>query len=537
MRNLVVLHHPRPGNRVHTTVSRILRTWQPSLRQLKHNAHEADFITSFRFYSSPPPPPASIELPNDEIPHVTIIRPCKGLEPQLYECLASTFHQTYPLNKTHISLCISSKSDAAYPTLRRLLADFPKHDATIYIEDEDPNLIAGNTNLGPNPKIRNMSRAYREAKGDLIWIIDCNVWVSRGVCGRMVDNLLGITATGRTTPYKLVHQLPLVVDGVGASLAEEARGDLSSSTSAPPSRPNTPESKPLLWENKKQGLWRKAGGRLEEQFTACAHDKFYTAINTVAVAPCIVGKSNMFRKSHLDALTTNSASYSPGIDYFSHNICEDHLIGDLLWRKKVPEELGMGAVRYGNHKLVLADVCIQPMARTSLGAYMARRVRWLRVRKYTVTLATFVEPGVESLLCCLYAAFALTHLPFFTAIGVPNSWIAGVAYWVAGVLSWMALDFVTTNLLHNMKSVELDEETPNFARPPSGGRRRPFGQWVAAWLGREVLALPIWLWACYGGASVNWRGRWFWVGMDMRVHEIKEKSKGGEANLEDVTKN
>ena len=38
-------------------------------------------------------------------------------------------------------------------------------------------------------------------------------------------------------------------------------------------------------------------------FMATTHAKFYSAINTVGIAPCIVGKSSMFRKAHLDAMT------------------------------------------------------------------------------------------------------------------------------------------------------------------------------------------------------------------------------------------
>ena len=499
-------------------------------------------LPRFQFYSSTPAPAAVLNLPEAEIPHITIIRPCSGLDPQLYECLSSTFLQTYPSSKTTIYLCVSSPSDASYPTLRRLLQDFPLHDAKIFVESEDPNLREnGGKNLGPNPKIRNMSRAYHESKGDLVWIIDCNVWVSKGVAGRMVDKLCGFRpGNTRAMPYKLVHQLPLVVDGVGASAGEEARGDLTLPHSSQHSRFSDAKVGTPLWpqprHDKKQSLLRMAGGRLEEQFISLAHDKFYTAINTVAVAPCIVGKSNMFRKSHLDPLTGDSTSYAPGIDYFSHNICEDHLIGDLLWRKKVPEEVESRVVdgrvvaprKFGNHALVLGDVCIQPMARTSLYQYLDRRVRWLRVRKWTVTLATFVEPGVESLLCSLYAAFALTHLPwFYTTLGLPNSWVAMGCYWIAGVMAWMMVDYWTFNLLHQVKSVELDEHTPSFARPPHRGRRRPFGEWAAAWLGRELLALPIWIYACYGGGKVQWRGKWYWVGMDMMVHEINPKQKEG----------
>ena len=126
---------------------------------------------------------------------------------------------------------MASRSDPAYATLQRLIADFPGFDAKVFVEEDDPNLSGDGgqeTNLGPNPKIRNMSRGYREAKGDILWVMDCNVWVGKGVTGRMVDKLCGFAPGGRRlTPYKLVHQLPLVVDSVGASKGEEARGLLT----------------------------------------------------------------------------------------------------------------------------------------------------------------------------------------------------------------------------------------------------------------------------------------------------------------------
>lgn len=476
------------------------------------------FTQLFRHYSSIPPPAASITLAQDEIPHVTVIRPVKGLEPQLYECLAATFRQTYPRNKLTIRFCVSSRDDPAYATLERLLTDFPDFDAQILVEDDDPNLRGDGNNLGPNPKIRNMSRAYREAKGDIVWIIDCNVWVGKGAAGRMVDKLCGLRADGsHAMPYKFVHQLPLVVDSVGASAGEEARGIATNED-------ESGVSSPLLTDRKPQGLVQTAGGRLEEIFMAGSHAKFYTAINTVAVAPCIVGKSNMFRRSHLDALTADSSDYAPGIDYFSQNICEDHLIGDLLWRKRVPAE--KAGEKWGKHALVFGDVAIQPMARTSLSAYVARRVRWLRVRKWTVTLATLVEPGVESIVCSGYGAFAVTTLPWFRERlgGLPNTWTAFALTWLLGVTVWMVVDRITYNKLHSVASVELDEDTPSFARPPRGCSRRPFGEWLAAWVGREVLALPIWVYAVLGGTTVQWRNKSFWVGMDMKVHEIRPKS-------------
>ena len=420
-----------------------------------------------------------------------------GLEPSLYECLASTFRQVYPPGKLSVHLCVPSRDDAAYPVLRRVLADFPDIDARIYVEEDDPLLhgAAGHVhNLGPNPKIRNLSRGYREARGDLVWIIDCNVWVSRGAAARMADKLCGRGPGGRrVAPYKFVHHLPLVVDVSPGAAAG-------------------------------------AGARLDEMFMATTHAKFYSAINTVGVAPCIVGKSNMFRRSHLDQLTDPArnpvlrpadAVRGRGLDFFSSYICEDHLVGDLLWRSRLPG--------YRNHGLVPGDLAVQPMAGTSAAAYVARRVRWLRVRKWTVLLATLVEPGVESLLCCFYFAFAATTAPAISAfLGTPQTWRAFAALWLGAVLVWLTADWYTCRKLHAFQSVEVDEHTPDFARGArrrGGTARRPFGEWLLAWVGREVLALPIWIWAVLLGTTVTWRGKGFRVRMDMSVVEIDDKGR------------
>ncbi|KAI9725016.1 MAG: hypothetical protein M1812_000292 [Candelaria pacifica] len=485
-----------------------------------------------RHYSSQPRSAVSPTLPSDDVPHVSILRPVKGLEPSLYECLASTFRQTYPRSKLTIYFCVSSRIDPAYPVLERVLVDFPSFDAKIFVEDEDPNLHtrAGHApHLGPNPKIRNLSRGYREGKGNIIWIIDCNVWIGKGVAGRMVDKLCGFSSSGQVQKYKFVHQLPLVVD-TAVNSSSNAEGRLlhdpsyeeahatSTSTESFSIHSTTSSNHPH------RTTLSAAGGRLEELFLSSSHAKFYTAINTVAIAPCIVGKSNMFRRSHLSSLTSHNPSRAPGIDFFSDNICEDHLIGDLLWRGNVPDEIE-GEI-WGNHALVFGDLAIQPMAGMGVGEYVARRIRWLRVRKWTVIAATLVEPGTESLLCSAYGAFGVTTLLWFhTRFGIPRTWTAFVIVWLLSVTLWALFDWTVYLKLHSAASVEVDEYTPDFARPPKGKSRRPFREWLAAWVGREVLALPIWLWAVYGGGSVVWRGKKFRVGMDLRAHEIPQRGK------------
>ena len=408
----------------------------------------------------------------------------------------------------HIRFCISGRDDPSYAILEQLLADFPHVDAQILAEDEDVLLNSGRNPLGPNPKIRNMSRAYREAIGDILWIIDCNVWVAKGVCGRMVGTLDG---RGLSRRYKFVHQLPLVVDVAGAPLGTTSKGHLNGALT-PNLHANSNHDVHL--EEPDRTAWSIGGGRLEETFMSSSHAKFYTAINTVLIAPCIVGKSTMFRRSHLNSLTNDE-----GIDYFSENICEDHLIGDLLWKKQVPEE--RRGEKVGKHAMCFGDLVVQPISNMSLSEYWKRRVRWLRVRKFTVTLATLVEPGTESFLCSLYGAFAMTTLPFFhNVFSIPNTWMAFGLVWLLSVSIWCIVDWKLFLKLHSASSIEVDDNTPSFSHQSDDVRRRSFSAWLFAWLARETLAFPIWFWAFYGGTEVEWRGKKFWVGMDMKVHAI-----------------
>ncbi|KAL4805956.1 hypothetical protein BDV18DRAFT_140218, partial [Aspergillus unguis] len=467
-------------------------------------------------------PPKSHSASAPDAPHVTVIRPVKGLEPQLYDCLASIFRQEYPRDKLTVALCVSSRSDPAYATLTKLVADFPHIDGRVYVEEEDPLLQPEHEpvyNLGPNPKIRNMSRAYREAKGDIVWIADCNIWVGKGVCGRMVDKLCGFEKNSRKE-NKFVHHLPVAVDVTGAASLEEEQA--------------LRETNGLGGVTRKPGVLAMGGGRLEELFLSSSHAKMYTAINTVLIAPCIVGKSNMFRRSHLNYLTQPgpTGKFNPGIDYFSDNICEDHLIGDLLWKNKVREEKE-GGKRLGKHALVYGDLAFQPIANMSVRSYMARRVRWLRVRKFIVMLATLVEPGTESILCSLYGAFGVTtslaqYLQPRYDLGFDlSAWTTFFTFFGCSIITWALIDWTVYIMLHSGKTVELDENTPEFVRPPKNTTRRRFRNWLAAWLGRETLAFPIWFWAIWGGMTVTWRDKQFRIGLDTKAHEIE--GQGGQA--------
>jgi ceramide glucosyltransferase len=86
---------------------------------------------------------------------------------------------------------------------------------------------------------------------------------------------------------------------------------------------------------------------------------------------------------------------------------------------------------------------------------MGRRIRWLRVRKFTVRLATFVELGTES-------ASALTTLLFIQRIGIPATWSAFALIWLVNMTLWCTVDYIQYLLLYLAKPVEIDADMPDF---------------------------------------------------------------------------
>ena len=94
----------------------------------------------------------------------------------------------------------------------------------------------------------------------------------------------------------------------------------------------------------------------------------------------------------------------------------------------------------------------------------------------------------------------------------------------------MLVDWLVFRRLQSGRTVECggEVETPGWVRGRGRRKRKRGGwEWVVAWVGREVLAGGIWAVAVWGGTGVVWRGRRFWVGVDMMVHEVGGKGEVG----------
>jgi len=160
------------------------------------------------------------------------------------------------------------------------------------------------------------------------------------------------------------------------------------------------------------------GSMLEMSFLNTCHAKMYVAINASRLSSCIVGKSNIFYKSHIDKIG--------GFENFGQYMSEDNIIGQTIWNQ-------------GFKHYMTEDFAYQPLGSLSVIAYFKRRSRWTRIRKYAVPIATILEPVTESIVCGLIGAYSVSKLFHVSAFLVFS----------LHMLFWMFTDFIIAYTLHS----------------------------------------------------------------------------------------
>lgn len=413
--------------------------------------------------------------PNFDWEPVTIIRPIKGIDPELTSCLELLFLQKYPREKLQILFCVYDQWDPAVSIVQRLIEKHPEIDAQILVSEPGEH-------HGPNPKVNNLAKGFLAAKHDILWIMDSNVWASPNILANSVvamttNSNCGKRCSGRKV--KLVHHVPLAL------------------------------SLDLL-----------GGALLDEMFLFTSHLKFYVALNNISIAPCVNGKSNMYRKSDLDhavrliphnhcaffheqlvvqdAARISALGKGHSIGFFAKYIGEDNMIGIALWE-----------YCFGRTALT-GDVVIQPVVGqiNLVREYFSRRVRWLRVRKYMVLAATLVEPTTELLLCGVMGTFAVSTLFFGQKF---NMWFFGFH-----MTCWVICDYI--QYYSWVRNIDLSKHLPEWLQDISPLHRSVW-QWFQVWIMREVFALPIWI-AAMVGHEIEWRGKPFKIKKDLLAEEL-----------------
>ncbi|KAI9267464.1 glycosyl transferase family 21-domain-containing protein [Sporodiniella umbellata] len=342
------------------------------------------------------PLPVSSKASGHETQGVSILRPLKGVDLELERNLRSAFSQNYP--KFEIIFSVASANDPAIPIVNRLIQEYPSVKS---------RLIVGDQHVGINPKVNNLIKPYQTAEYDILWVLDSNVYVDKDTLGRSVD-LLSAPGIG------LVHHLPVAVEPASYS------------------------------------------AEVEHLFLNTNHAKMYLAINAVGVASCVMGKSNLYRRSDLERVG--------GLARFGRYMAEDNIIGEALWH------IGL------RHRMS-ADTASQTLGSLSFRGYCDRRARWVRLRKYIVTTATLVEPLTESVLCGWMGAIGY-HL----LLGTPL-----LPFFALHWLFWCLNDYMLYCAL-----IQTHRVSPS--------------RFLRAWLSRECLALPLYLYAM-GGTKISWRNQ------------------------------
>ena len=113
--------------------------------------------------------------PLDSAPAVTILKPLKGLDRELYENLRSFCALDYP--EYQILFTLSSADDPALPVLSRIREEFPELDMEI---------IVSKSRIGYNPKINNVSNAAPFIKHGFLLMSDSDVRVQPDFLRRMM---------------------------------------------------------------------------------------------------------------------------------------------------------------------------------------------------------------------------------------------------------------------------------------------------------------------------------------------------------------
>ena len=268
-------------------------------------------------------------------------------------------------------------------------------------------------------------QAYTKAKYDLIWIIDSNVQVDSDVMTRTA-------AVFNYPEIGLVHHLPVGID------------------------PKT------------------FGSALEACYLNLNHAKVYTFLNYLSIASCINGKSNMYRKTHLEAIG--------GLAQFGKYLAEDNVIGQSI-------------LRHGLQHAMTADLAKQPLGSLSVKEFIKRRIRWIRVRKYVATAGTLYEPWSECFLSGIAGGACFQYL-----FGIPI-----LLFFSIHVFIWFICDLMVMYCLE-----------PKFLSST--------GLYVSSWIVKETFALPLWI-AAMVGTRVEWRGQQYSLKSDGTVSS--DHAQGG----------
>jgi ceramide glucosyltransferase len=111
-------------------------------------------------------------------PPISILKPLKGMDPELYDSLRSHCLQEYP--NFEIVFGVSDPGDPAIAIVRKLQSDFPNCSIALLVCDEE---------LGTNTKVSNLAQMLRVARHGYLIVNDGDIRVPADYLRRVISPL------------------------------------------------------------------------------------------------------------------------------------------------------------------------------------------------------------------------------------------------------------------------------------------------------------------------------------------------------------
>lgn len=115
---------------------------------------------------------------SNHAPPVSILKPLKGIDPEIYESFRSHCQQDYP--EYEIVFGVSDPTDPAVASVERLRQEFPKRAIQLVV---CPNI------LGPNVKVSNLEQMVQAVRHECLIVNDSDIRVERDYLQRVVAPL------------------------------------------------------------------------------------------------------------------------------------------------------------------------------------------------------------------------------------------------------------------------------------------------------------------------------------------------------------
>jgi ceramide glucosyltransferase len=127
------------------------------------------------------------QLPESQLPPVSILKPLKGVDPEIWESFCSHCEQNFPQFQIQLLFGVSDPADPASGVVRQLQAKYPN----LSIE-----LIVCDRILGPNIKVSNLVQMLPAARHELLLVNDSDIRVPtdylRKVLTPLADSSVGL---------------------------------------------------------------------------------------------------------------------------------------------------------------------------------------------------------------------------------------------------------------------------------------------------------------------------------------------------------